>query len=270
MNLFRHIPQLRPFVNDLSSVNKSIQHLRIHGNAQSLERLSSLKNLKSLSVYTLNQQQFETICRHANPEKIKLYELRANNLAPLTLLTDIKEIELDWNTKATTLWDLSGNPALHKLSINDFSKLSDISYLQNARNITELSLTGGIWNKLKLHSLSPLKSLDSLNKLTLANLSLEQGGLEPITHLHNLKELTVSNQFPTEEYARLSVALPNTKCQYFAPYVTVKGIYSDKDIMPVGKGKPWLNSTKDKAKLEKLTANFAALQARYRNEYSND
>ncbi|PLR66179.1 hypothetical protein CYJ36_18910 [Bacillus sp. UMB0893] len=55
--------------------------------------------------------------------------------------------------------------------------------------------------------------------------------LEPISHLKNLLELKLSNQFLTEEFARLSVMLPKTNCEYFQPFVKMDDPIDGKDIM---------------------------------------
>lgn len=53
----------------------------------------------------------------------------------------------------------------------------------------------------------------------------------------------MSNQFPTKEYAMLSMRLKKTKCAYFAPYIRLNQDIDGKDIMVIGKGKPLLNSS---------------------------
>ena len=46
------------------------------------------------------------------------------------------------------------------------------------------------------------------------NLKVKDDSLEPLIQLKNLRELSLSNQFKVEEYAKLSVALPYTKCEF--------------------------------------------------------
>lgn len=88
--------------------------------------------------------------------------------------------------------------------------------------------------------------------------------LEPISTLNGLQELEISNQFPTKEYARLSVSLPHTVCEKFEPYVSLSQTIYGNDVMVVGKRKPLLNSTHDKLKLEKYEEQFKALQNTFR------
>ncbi|WP_369691018.1 hypothetical protein [Robertmurraya korlensis] len=77
--------------------------------------------------------------------------------------------------------------------------------------------------------------------------------------------MLISNQFPTEEYAKLSVALPNTKSDKFEAYVHISPI-GDKDIMVVGKRKPLLNSNSksDVKRLQKYQEQFKEYQDKYK------
>jgi Leucine-rich repeat (LRR) protein len=159
--------------------------------------------------------------------------MRVEDLSSLELLSNTERIYLCWNTKASKLWDLSKNANLKSLSIEDFKRLNDLEPLQYCRTLEELRLSGGIWNTLKLDTLEPLKKLTNLRYLSLTNIRVKDESLEPLTHLSKLEELIISNQFPAEEYARLSVALPHTKCDYFRPYVKLnnpiegKGYYGN-------------------------------------------
>ncbi|MES9719726.1 leucine-rich repeat domain-containing protein, partial [Bacillus altitudinis] len=113
--------------------------------------------------------------------------------------------------------------------------------------------------------LQPLRYLKNLKYLCLSNIKVKDESLEPISALEGLKELDISNQFPTEEYARLSVTLPNTKCDRFAPYIFLSSPIVDKDVMVIGKRKPKLNSKVDGKKLQKYEEQFKAYQEKYKN-----
>ena len=49
------------------------------------------------------------------------------------------------------------------------------------------------------------------------NLKVKDDSLEPLIQLKNLRELSLSNQFKVEEYAKISVALLYTECKFFKP-----------------------------------------------------
>jgi hypothetical protein len=58
-----------------------------------------------------------------------------------------------------------------------------------------------------------------LQFIRLANMHVKEDGLKPIEELKNLKELMLSNQFETIDYAYLSVKLPDTTYGSFRPYI---------------------------------------------------
>ncbi|MFC4354233.1 leucine-rich repeat domain-containing protein [Chryseomicrobium palamuruense] len=223
------------FTKDLKSVRTDIEDLVIQGETKNLDLLSTFTNLTKLWIYTVNQQQFENIISLIQPKQLHIYEMRVSDLSPLESLHNLEVVSLQWNTKATSLWDLGQNPKLYSLAIMDFPKLQSLDALQTQPDIHVLELHGGIWNSLTIPTLEPLRKLVNLRHLTLMNIRVKDESLEPIADLHQLEELSISNQFPTQEYARLSVKLANANCELFHPYILLESPIEDKDIMVVGK-----------------------------------
>ncbi|WP_339209155.1 leucine-rich repeat domain-containing protein [Bacillus sp. FSL R5-0432] len=252
-------------VHDLADVDENSTELLIIGKTINIEKLKSFSNLTKLWIYKVDQKEFNTILSLVNPKMLFVHELRVEDLSMISSLKDVEVLALEWNTKAQSLWDLSKNTFLKSLSIKDFSKLNDIAPLQKNTGLELLELSGGVWNSLNLNTLQPLRYLKNLKYLCLSNIKVKDESLEPISELEGLKELDISNQFPTEEYARLSVTLPNTKCDRFAPYIFLSSPIVDKDVMVIGKRKPKLNSKVDGAKLQKYEKQFKAYQQKYIN-----
>ncbi len=125
-----------------------------------------------------------------------------------------------------------------------------------------------MWSTFKPDTLKPLENLDKLWGLSLKAIRVGDQSLEPVANLKQLRYLELSNQFPTEEYARLSVALPDTECTHFAPYVD---FFPDKDgtkqVMVTGKGKPVLSLPKDSARLERYVQRFRELEDSFRSRH---
>ncbi|PGQ48784.1 internalin, partial [Bacillus thuringiensis] len=96
------------------------------------------------------------------------------------------------------------------------------------------------------------------------NLKVKDDSLEPLMQLKNLKELSLSNQFKVEEYAKLSVALPYTVCESFKPYVYINDAIDGKNIMVTGRRRPVLNSKTDTVKMQKYEEQFKRLQEEYK------
>ena len=95
------------------------------------------------------------------------------------------------------------------------------------------------------------------------NLGVDSHGLKPLANLPGLVELELSNQFPTDDYAYLSVKLDKTNCDYFAPYVEMSSLIGDKDVMVIGRRKPLLNKVEDSEKLAKYERQFKALREKF-------
>lgn len=66
-----------------------------------------------------------------------------------------------------------------------------------------------------------------------------------------------------EEYAKLSVALPYTQCEFFRPYVYMNNAIEGKNIMVIGRRRPLLNSKTDTVKIQKYEEQFKNLQEEY-------
>jgi hypothetical protein len=260
--IFR-IEERPQFTDDLANVDISSTELLIRGKTKNIKRLKSFSNLIKLWIYTVNQKEFDAILNLVNPKMLHIYEMRVEDLSAISSLTNLEVLGLEWNTKANNLWDLSNNTYLKSLSIKDFSKLNDINPLQNKKSLEILILSGGVWNTLKLNSLEPLRFLSDLKYLGLSNIKVLDESLEPISFIKGLQELEISNQFSTEEYARISVNLPNTKCSLFQPYIYLTSPIDDKDVMVVGKRKPFLNSKVDVKRLQKYEEQFKEFQRKF-------
>ena len=251
------------FIKDLNDVDITIVEIALQGKTKNLEKLESFQHLDTVWLFNVNQAEFDLIISFIKPKVLYIYQMKVERLATLELLSSIEQIYLCWNTKADKLWNLSKNTALKTLSIEDFKKLNSVYELQYNTAIETLSLSGGVWNTLNIDTLEPLKGMTRLNSLSLLNIRVRDESLEPLTQLKTLSNLTISNQFPTEEYAKLSIALADTKCDYFQPYVVLDDPIDGKDIMVIGKRKPFLNSVTDNQKLEKYTSQFKAFQEKF-------
>ncbi|PWA11935.1 internalin [Pueribacillus theae] len=255
------------FMKDLDQIDVMPEEIALQGKTKNLERLKDFPNIKKLWLFTVNQAEFDLILKYVRPKEIYVYEMKVEDLSALEHLSDTEQIYLCWNPKATKLWDLTKNRNLKSLLIEDFKKLNDLEALQHGHALEELALSGGISNPLNIDTLAPLKNLAALKNLNLTNIRIKDNSLEPLAKLTHLLKLTISNQLPTEEYARLSVALPHTECEYFKPYVKLDSPIDGKDIMVVGKRKPFLNSSTDLEKLKKYIKQFREYQENFKNQY---
>lgn len=253
----------KEFIKDLVEFDKTQQSLHMPATAKNIDRLKELQ-IDNLWLIGAKETDLQKILSLTQPKYLNLYQVLAADLSVLKTLTTTSTLVLHWNTKSTSLWDISNNTELRNLEIVDFSKLYDISNISSARQITSLKLEGGIDKKLNVQTLKPLSVLTNLKYLRLANLKVSDGSLKPLADLKNLEELWLPNQFETKEYAWLATRLPNTKCDMFNPINNVHITDAKKvlvwDTMVTGRKKPFLLSANDKLKVDKYISDFEKLK----------
>ena len=172
-----------------------------------------------------------------------------------------------WDTKVTDISFLEQLPNLRLLGLSDCPKVRDISPIAALKNLEVLDLSGGMWSTFRPMTLKPLEGLSNLWGLSLKAMRVGDQSLEPVAGLKNLQVLELSNQFPTLEYARLSVALPDTKCDHFEPFLDFNAGSRAKQVMVTGKGKPVLKLPEEQVRLDHYVAQFRALQDSFRERY---
>jgi len=190
--------------------------------------------------------------------------MRVANLDPIKRIRRLRELAIAWNPKLKDISPLGELRALTALRLDDTPRVFDLQPLAGLSSLVFLEFSGGIWNKNRVATLEPIGGLPQLQELVLTNLGVESGDLRPLGKCSNLLRLTVSNQFPTEDYAFLSVALANTECSMFAAYVKLQQPLAGKDVMVVGKGKPLLSTARDGPRLARYAAEFAARRDEHR------
>jgi hypothetical protein len=193
--------------------------------------------------------------------------VQAGDLSPLESQTQLKSLCLDWNSKAESLSPISRLPSLTVLRLNDLKKVRDLSPLRDCSGLIRVALCGGVWNAFRVRSLEPLASLQKVSQLQILNVRVETESLEPLTRMASLAELELSNQFPTQEYAKLAALRRDVKCPHLAPYVRLGEAVADtlngKDVMVVGKKKPFLSWKSDQTRIEKYVAEFDRMKAQF-------
>lgn len=254
------------FITDLKDFYGNEKSLHMSVSAKNVDRLKELP-IENLWLVGANDKELRKILPLVNLRYLNLYQVLAKDLTILEILYKTETIILHWNTKATSLWDISKNINLKTLEITDFSKLEVIDQLSFATQINSLTLGGGHGKPLKIKSINPLKNLINLRYLGLTNLKIEDDTLQPLGQLKELETLELSNQFETKEYAWLATRLPNTKCKMFQATNSCKIVGADNklvwDTMVTGRRKSFFLSTKDQVKIDKYIKDFEKLKSEF-------
>jgi hypothetical protein len=206
-------------------------------------------------------------------EYLYIDDVRAADLSPLARLPRLRHLRIEINTKLTDLAALGRLDGLRTLILHDVPKVTDLAPLTTLRALEalELSLDPRHSKKIVLGSLAPLAALPALRELTLLCISTPDDATDGIRALARcaptLERLSLSNQFDTEDFAYLSVALPNVACALFAPWFSFKlnTVDGDRPMCGiVGRRKPFLDPSTDADRIAGYERAFAQLQQRFR------
>jgi hypothetical protein len=223
--------------------------------------LDSVIHADAAYVVGVNDASFDRVTRYLRPVRVAFYEMRVADIAPLSRLGPIEALGISWNSKLTSLEVIGQLSSLTTLSIDDTPKVRDLGPLGGLSRLRALGYSGGIWNRNTAETLEPIARLEQLEELRLTNIRVLDGGLRPLARCASLRRLFVSNQFSTDDFAYLSMALPETDCDMFAPYVEPGISLGESVVMVVGKGKPFLHRVDDAARLARYVSAYRDLQA---------
>jgi hypothetical protein len=221
-------------------------------------------------VVGISDKHFPALCEHLEVERLQFYEMRVADLGPLARMQSLQGLALRWNTKARDLAAVGALRHLRALVLDDTRHLQDLAALRPLQHLERLEFYGGVWSPNTALTLAPLADLPRLRELKLLNLKIKEGGLQTLAGCAALRTLQLSNQFPTEDYACLSVRLPQAECGMFEPYRRLSSPIGGKDTMVVGKGKPLLDSKADASRLARYVREFRQLQERFARPAGGD
>ena len=199
---------------------------------------------------------------------------RIEDLTPLEDLSGLRMVSFYWNQRSTRLWNLSRTPHLTALRVQDFTRFHLLDDLSAGHALKELILGDAVWNKTTFETLEPMASLTGLLSLSLLPKRIDDSRIQPLGKLTNLENLRIPfNLFTTEQIAWLRARLPETveseALKALLPLRTPFDIDGrPRDVLLIGKRKPWLNSEQDAARIHKHVSSFEQLLASFRSDPS--
>jgi len=230
----------------------------------------------ALTISGLDQASFESLITRHGRQFLALNFFkcpRIADLSPLEDLPDLRLVDFFWNQRATQLWDLSRSRSLTGLRFQDFTRLHDLSDLRAGASLQELEFGDGIWSTSVFQSLEPLTALGGLRSLSFNAKRIEDGRIEPVGELTGLEKLDFpTNMFTTRQLAWLRARLPDSvKSRSLAPVDLLNDPFEDerghiKDVLLIGKRKPFLNSVTDAARIKKHVDEFWQMVDEFRHD----
>lgn len=188
----------------------------------------------------------------------------AFNFSVLERCRQLESIELYWNTKQETLWDVKKNTKLKHFELMDYYNVSDFSAFRGS-SIEDLRLFGcngcsSFVSKMHIDDLSFILDMPNLRHLRLDIIKDERSEYYLKLFAKCTDLLTLSMQygfFTFQQYAWLKAHLPNVNSG-------LEGVTRVTDFFTViGKRMPKI--LEDQAKAEKYQQRYDALVEKYRN-----
>jgi Leucine-rich repeat (LRR) protein len=235
--------------------------------------IAAKPDASALRVSGLDQGTFELLVEQHGRQFTAIHFWkcpRVEDLSPLEDLSALTFVAYFWNQRASSLWDLTRTPNLRGLQVEDFTKLKKLDDLVAGTTLEELEFGDGIWVKNSVESLDPLSSLVGLRRLSFALRKILDGRIQPIGELRNLEYLQCpTNLFTTEQLAWLRAHLPATESRVLNPVVRfdhpIAGDDSA-DVLVIGKRKPFLNSKKDRDRIDRYISKFEEMVQQFRED----
>lgn len=225
------------------------------------------KNRKIIEICGMNQESFEYFIDNYGDEYEYISFFKCQliyNFKPLEKLKNLQGVNIFWNIKTDTLWDMSKNPNLKYLHINDCKKITyNPTFFNSAIYLEELFIGGDMDNPYPMKNLEWLKGMNSLKKLEIFRIKLEDKNTDILAQLPSLERFDFqAGLFTTEQIAYLCAKYPHIKGYSLCAYNTEDAIMTD--VRVCGYKKPGLKLPKDQARLDKYIKHFNELVEMYK------
>lgn len=229
----------------------------------------------ALRVSGLDQPTFERLVSSYGTQfkAIEFWKCpRLEDLTPLEDLSELRMVSFYWNQRSTRLWNLARTPHLTALRVEDFTRLHRLDDLCAGQALRELIIGDAVWDKSTFETLEPLGTLKGLLSLSLHPRRIDDGRVQPLGSLTNIEKLSIPfNLFTTEQIAWLRARLPEgVDSQALAallPLTTPMELGGrSRDVLLVGKRKPFLNSELDAARIRNHVLKFEEMVTTFRGD----
>lgn len=247
------------------------ENMDIGGGRISYEDIDQLQNyvsIEKVKISGLRQDTFEYFMEKYG-HKIKYLIFFKNKMVEdLSILSNFPNIEFIYfsnNQRIEKLWNMKNNINLKGICFENFTRLHSLEGIQTAPNLQHLSFGNSVWATSTLDNIEVLRK-SKLQSFRFDGKKIENIDIKIFREMPCLKYLDFpTNMFSTEEIAELVAYAPNLTGYSLRPCVIFEKRDDDiKDVLIVGKRKPFLDSEKDKEKIERYIKQFNDLVEKYR------
>ena len=175
------------------------------------ELLPTLTDLRRLWLFShVPKRLFEAACELSSLEALYVKWGNADDLSPLSTLTNLRHVHLGSLTKVTDIRPLAAMKQLRSLEIENFKRVEVFDDLADLTELELLRLDGSIWTEQKIESLDPVGRMLGLRSFSMVNSRLKSMSFDPLLNLDKLEGFHTSWRFQESEFEKLRV-LPKLK-----------------------------------------------------------
>jgi hypothetical protein len=164
------------------------------------------------------QSMFNAVCAIPELEGLHIKWSGIEDLETIASATCLRNFHLGSSPALKSIEPLAGLKQLLRLDLDNVKGIRNLRAIGELRSLIALAMTGAEFKRNTVESFAPLASLGDLKWLHLGALRTDDMSLRPLGALTSLEYLAIGNFFSLEEFAWLSVQLPNTTCSWLQPY----------------------------------------------------
>ena len=227
-----------------------------------------VKSAQKLRVHKPTQEGLEFFVRQYGSTYETLYLddcTCLNDLSPLAEMSRMSALCIERCRNINTLWDLSTNCNLRILSIREAKSLTlNPTKINTSQTLEELRFWGGgPDHKYHMHSLLFLRNMQSLKRIDLNSIILDDHSMSVLETLPALEEFHFdASMLTTEEIAQICVQHPHLTGQSLGAY-SKDEVMGEGTIRICGYRKPALSLPEDQKKLEWYVRNFEKIKKKF-------
>jgi len=234
---------------------------------QWVARLPELQGLRWLNLWShVTQPLFDAACRVRGLECLQIKWSNVRQLDEVAGLGALRYLHVGSSTRVESLQPLAALSGLKALDIENFKLITDFSPLLALTGLESLAVTGSMWTRQDVGTLSTFARMTWLKSLSLDTAHVKS--LKPLAALTSLRQLGLGGKLPMQEYAWLAGRLPDTRCKWFKPWLDLAGVGfnpcsvcgKDSKVMLTGKGTRLLCRHCDQATLQRHADAFETVR----------
>jgi hypothetical protein len=148
------------------------------------------------------QALFEAVCRMSALEGLYIKWSGITDLAAIARCTRLRYFHLGQSAQVSSIQDLR-HVQLRWLGLELLAKVRDLSPIACMTQLEGLSLEGSMSTRWSVENLRPLRGLDGLRYLSIANLTAEDRSLAPLFSLTHLETFHHGTWWPATELSEI-------------------------------------------------------------------